>query len=237
MPFKRLRSFASLAAIVLFVTVCGLGMVSCQPPAQTSELLGPPLGLSSAAQAARQQILKQQGLKISPFTPDTPAFTWWMALGGKAYALESPEGLSTLSTLLSRGFFERELAKYPPRFFTQAPIPELLFAAKTAGAVLAGGGVSQGFSVNALNRRLAVFSLDPAVYQVQDLNVTLHHEIFHLIDDQPNDSRWLACHAGRSHLIRVQMKRLRPRSTRPGALCQTMPAPIRVRIVPNYLPG
>jgi hypothetical protein len=191
MPFKRRRFSAFLALAAVCVSLGGsLGLVACQVPDQP---LTPVLGLSSTAQRARQQILQAQGVKVSAFTPDVPAFTWWMALGGKAYALENPE---LLNNLLSQGFFTRELAKYPPRFFTQAPIPELLFAAKTAGGVLAGGGVSQGFSVNAFNRRLAVLSLDPAVYQVQDLNVTLHHEIFHLIDDQPNDPRWLACHQG-----------------------------------------
>lgn len=188
MPFKRLQRFLLLLYILSLV----LGLTACQLPGQ---MLNPVLGFSPAAQEGHQQILEQQGLNIVPFTPDTPAFTWWMALGGKAYALED---FAVLNELLSNGFFSRELAKYPPRFFTQAPIPELLFAAKTAGGVLAGGGVSQGFSVNAFNRRLAVLSLDPAVYQVQDLNVTLHHEIFHLIDDQPYDPQWLACHQGKT---------------------------------------
>lgn len=172
-------------------------MLACQPLSLFAPVLSPALGLSPAAQAARQQIRQQQGVNISPLLPNTPAFTWWMTLGGKAEALDALD-LLRLSELLSSGFFTRELAKYPPRFFTQAPIPELLFAAKTAGSLLAGGGVSQGFSVNAFNRRLAVLSVDPEVYQVQDLNVALHHEIFHLIDDQPYDPQWLACHSGQT---------------------------------------
>ena len=185
MPFKRSKTRRLLGLTLL-------ALVACIAPGQG---LPPVLLLSPAAQTIRQQIIDQQGLKISPLTSDTPAFTWWMALGGKAEAIEDP---AVLNTLLSSGFFIRELAKYPPQFFTRAPIPELLFAAKTEGGVLAGGGVSQGFGVNVFNRRLAVLSLDPTVYQVQDLQVALHHEIFHLIDDQPYDHQWLACHEGRA---------------------------------------
>lgn len=134
-------------------------------------------------------------MALRPFGDPSQSFTWWMALGGKAYVLHD---LTDFDRLLSTGFFQRELAKYPPRFFTQAPLTEILLAAKTAGGVLAGGGVSQGFAVNALQYRLVVLSLEPAVYQVQDLAVALHHEIFHAIDDGPYDARWQACHGGKT---------------------------------------
>lgn len=150
-----------------------------------------PAGLSAEARAAWQAIYQRHGLALRPFGDPAQSFAWWMALGGKAYVLSD---LSDFDRLLRSGFFTHELNKYPPRFFIQAPLKEILFASKTAGSVLAGGGVSQGFTVNALQRRLVVLSLDPAVYQVQDVAVALHHEIFHSIDDTPYTSRWRACH-------------------------------------------
>lgn len=179
--------------------LCGLGLLglwSCSRVPLVSEggstvQTQAPAGLSAEALAAWQGIYQRHGLALRPFGDPAQGFTWWMALGGKAYVLSD---LNDFDRLLRSGFFAHELDKYPPRFFTQAPLKEILFAAKTAGSVLAGGGVSQGFTVNALQQRLVVLSLDPAVYQVQDVAVALHHEIFHSIDDQPYTSRWRACH-------------------------------------------
>ncbi len=179
--------------------LCGLGLLglwACSSVPLVSEgssavQAQAPAGLSVEALAAWQEIYQRHGVALRPFGDPSQGFAWWMALGGKAYVLSD---LSDFDRLLRSGFFAHELDKYPPRFFTQAPLTEILLAAKTAGSVLAGGGVSQGFTVNALQRRLVVLSLDPAVYQVQDVAVALHHEIFHSIDDDPYASHWRACH-------------------------------------------
>ena len=152
-----------------------------------------PDGLSPEGEKVWQQIYRDYGLQLRPYEGANQDFPWWIGLGGKAYPLTER---GVLDRLLRTGFFTQALQKYPIDFFRRAPIPVLFFAAKTAGGVLAGGGVSQGFSVNALNRRVAVLSLDASVYQVQDLNVALHHELFHLIDDRPYDWDWMACHEG-----------------------------------------